>query len=139
VLDHRKRWRMSNSGLRTPGAYPDRAETWEQVHYHRRCMDVVGLVTPDIIEEHRGNPFGYRVHHSLALQRLDRALKTYPAAGRRLVPLLGDDGRWRIAQIRRDGDPIALEEPVCAALEDAVHQVFLMRVKALSEYVEGNP
>jgi hypothetical protein len=122
--------------VRTPGSYPDRGEAWEQVHFRRRCRSVADLVTQERIDEHRGNPFGYREHHSLDLQRLDRMLKTYPARDTRHMPVLAADGRWRILTFRRHQEPALLDTPVCDTLDDAVHQIFLIRVEALQRFVQ---
>jgi hypothetical protein len=123
--------------IRSPRLYHDRGEVWEAEHYRRRCLDVSKLVRPEMVEEHRLNPFGYRTHHSLDLQRVDRLLKTYPANGTRHLPVLGDDGRWRIMAFRRHDSPTTLNEPVLETLDDAVHQIFLIRLAALSAFVQG--
>jgi hypothetical protein len=123
--------------VRSPRAYHDREEVWQAEHFRRRCLDVVELVRPEMVEEHRGNPFGYRTHHSLGLQRVDRLLKTYPADGTRHMPILGADGRWRIMAFRRYDPPTTLDEPVLDTLDDAVHQIFLIRLAALRAFARG--
>jgi hypothetical protein len=123
--------------IRSPRAYHDRAEVWEAEHYRRRCLDVIELVRPEMIEEHQRNPFGYRKHHSLELQRVDRFLKTYPADGVRFSPVLGEDGQWRILAFRRYDPPVTLDKPVLPSLDDAVHHVFLMRLDALKSLTRG--
>jgi hypothetical protein len=123
--------------IRSPRAYHDRGEVWEAEHYRRRCLDVEPLVRPEMVEEHRTNPFGYRTHHTLELQRVDRLLKTYPADGTRHMPILGGDGRWRIMAFRRHAQAVTLDEPVLGTLDDAVHQIFLIRLEALQTFVRG--
>jgi hypothetical protein len=115
--------------------YADRAEVWEAEHFRRRCLAVAPLVTPEMVEEHRRNPFGYRNHHSLALQRVDRLLKTYPASGARLSPVLGRDGKWKVMSFSREKEP-KLTEEVFSTLDDAVHAIFVMRLEALELTVE---
>jgi hypothetical protein len=123
--------------IRSPRAYLDRAEVWEEEHFRRRCHDVIELFRPEMLDEHKSNPFGYREHHSLELQRVDRLLKTYPSGGLRYMPILGQDSQWRIMAFRRHEPPITLEEPLLGTLDEAVHHIFLLRLQALQAFVEG--
>lgn len=119
--------------LRDPAAYPDRAEAWEAEHHRRRCASVAPLVTDELIAEHARDPWGYRAHHSLALQRVNRLLKTYPWGGERHMPVHGEDGRWRIMVLRRDAEPALLDGFAAGTLDEAVHEIFLRRVERLRE------
>jgi hypothetical protein len=120
----------TGESIRTPAAYPDRGEVWEAEHYRRRCASVRHLMTEELLEEHRRNPFGYRDHHSLGLQRLQRMLKTYPANGVRYAPCLADGVHWRLMAFRRGRDPVLLDEPVLDTLEEAAHEMLLLRIGA---------
>lgn len=123
--------------ITTPSSYPDRSEQWEAEHHRRRCAAVAPLITDKVIEEHRCNPFGYRDHHSLALQRLDRLLKTYPSGGSRLVPILEASGDWRILERRRFSDDRIVDKVEAGSLEEIVHDIFLRRIAALRTMLEA--
>jgi len=123
--------------LRLPGKYRDKSELWEAEHFRRRCIDLAQYATQDLIEEHRASPFAFRKHHSLVLQRVDRLLKTYPRAGRRLLPVLGADELWRMMELRRDTPAQLLGEPTFKTLEEIVHHIFKVRLESLKTFAAG--
>jgi len=125
--------RMSRNSmkLRSAKQYHDKAEQWEAEHYRRRCIDLAKQIIPELVEEHQANPLAIGKQHSLLLQRIDRLLKTYPANGRRLLPMLGHDGLWRIMELRRYEQAQLLNEPIFKTLEDLVHYLFKVRLDAL--------
>jgi len=120
--------------LRSPARYHDKSEVWEAEHFRRRCVDLAPYVVPEIIQEHQANPLAFGQHHSLLLQRIDRLLKTYPAAGRRLLPLLGADNRWRVMVLRRKQPAQLLHEPTFTRLEAIVHHIFKLRLECLNTF-----
>jgi len=123
--------------LRSPGKYHDKSELWEAEHFRRRCIDLAQYATPGLIEEHRVNPFAFRKHHSLVLQRIDRLLKTYPSQGRRLLPVLGVDEIWRVMVLHRDKPAQLLGEPRFKTLEEIVHHIFKVRLESLKTFAAG--
>jgi len=123
--------------LRSPARYHDKSEVWEAEHFRRRCVDIAQCVVPEIILEHQANPLAFGQHHSLLLQRIDRLLKTYPAAGRRLLPLLGADNRWRVMVLRREQPAQLLHEPTFITLEAIVHHIFKLRLECLNTFAEA--
>jgi len=123
--------------LRTPAKYHDKAELWEAEHFRRRCVDLAPQVVPAIIEEHQANPLAFGKHHSFLLQRIDRLLKTCPADGQRLLPLLGADNLWRVMVLRREQPAQLLHEPTFMSLDTIVHHIFRLRLGCLQSFSGG--
>jgi len=123
--------------LRSPAKYHDKSELWEAEHFRRRCVDLAQHVNAELVKEHQANPFAFRKHHSLVLQRVDRLLKTYPAAGRRLLPVLGADDIWRVMVLRREEPAQLLDEPKFKTLEEIVHHIFKLRLESLKTFAAG--
>jgi hypothetical protein len=120
-----------NTELCNPFAYSDRAETAEFYHHARRLQFIKSTISDDYISEHLNNPFAYRVHHSLTLQRIDRFLKTYPIGGKRLAVLLDTDNYWKISVLQRDAPSYILSGEQFETLSEAVHRVFVIRFNSL--------
>jgi len=123
--------------LRSSANYHDKSEVWEAEHFRRRCVDLARQVVPEIIAEHQSNPLAFRKHHSLLLQRIDRLLKTYPADGRRLLPVLGPDERWRVMELRKETPARLLKTPVFATLDAIIHHIFMIRIESLKAFAGG--
>ena len=108
------------------------------LHYYDRFdrelrADLRRLVTDDVIAEHRANPLGQRGPQSEALRRLLNYFRRAPQAGKLMVVAVEPWREYRLGMLSgvRGEPPKVLDEPVFATEEDALHGVFLARVRAL--------
>jgi len=93
-----------------------------------------GLITDAVIEEHRANPFSERPQ-SDALRRLLNYFRRAPQAGKYVVVAVVPWREYRIGLLSgvRGVLPKVLDEPVFASEQEALHGVFLARIRDLRE------
>jgi hypothetical protein len=110
------------------------------LHYYERFdrelrAELRPLVTDAVIAEHRANPFGRRGPQSEALRRLLNYFRRAPQAGKLGVVAVEPWHEYRLGVLSgvRGEPPKVLDEPVFATEEEALHGVFLARVRALVE------
>jgi hypothetical protein len=108
------------------------------LHYYDRFdrglrAELRRLVTDDVIAEHRANPLGRRGPQSEALRRLLNYFRRAPQAGKLAVVAVEPWREYRLATLSgvRGEQPKVLDEPLFATEEDALHGVFLARVRTL--------
>jgi branched-chain amino acid transport system permease protein len=121
-------------GLTDPAEYRDRALDWYEFYDRERRHEIRAILReqPEIIEEHRANPVGYREFHSPPLQRVLNYLRAQPVLGKYYIYSSDPWEEYRIAVIvGRGAAPEILPEPVFATEEEAMHGVFMKRVEAL--------
>lgn len=94
-----------------------------------------GLVTDELIAEHKENPLGFRGHHSPNLQFLLNYFRRAPQAGKYIIVATMPWQEYRIGVLSgvRGVPPEVLEEPVFTTEEETLHGVFLARVRDLME------
>ena len=108
------------------------------LHYYERFdrdlrAELKRLVTDDVIAEHRANPAGARGPQSEALRRLLNYFRRAPQGGKLAVVAVDPWREYRIgvlSGVRGEALKI-LDEPVFATEEEALHGVFLARVRDL--------
>ena len=108
------------------------------LHYYERFdrelrSQLKRLVTDDVIAEHRANPLGRHGPQSEALRRLLNYLRRAPQAGKLVVVAIEPWREYRIGMLSdvRGELPKVLDAPVFATEEEALHGVFLARVRDL--------
>jgi hypothetical protein len=108
------------------------------LHYYDRFdrelrAQLKRLVTDDVIAEHRANPLGRRGPQSEALRRLLNYFRRAPQAGKLGVVAVEPWREYRLGVLSgvRGELPKVLDEPVFATEEEALHGVFLARVRDL--------
>jgi branched-chain amino acid transport system permease protein len=108
------------------------------LHYYDRFdralrTELRRLVTDDVIAEHRANPLGRGGPQSEALRRLLNYFRRAPQAGKLAVIAVEPWREYRLGTLSgvRGEPPKVLDEAVFATEEDALHGVFLARVRAL--------
>jgi branched-chain amino acid transport system permease protein len=92
------------------------------------------LITDEVIAEHQANPLGERPQ-SEPLRRLLNYFRRAPQAGKYGVVAVEPWRDYRIGILSgaRGVLPKVLDEPVFASEQDALHGVFLARIRDLRE------
>ena len=115
-------------GISTPSEYPDKELVWDEYFNHRRRAELKGLLTEEVIAEHKANPLGYRKFHSPALQRVLNYFRAQSILGKYFVYASEPWREYRVAGVTERGRPAEiLAEPVFASEEEAMHGVFMLR------------
>ena len=93
------------------------------------------LVTDEVIAEHRANPLGERGAQSEPLRRLLNYFRRLPQGGKHVVVAVEPWREYRLGVLSavRGEAPQVLDAPVFATEEEALHGVFLARVRDLVE------
>lgn len=91
------------------------------------------LVTDEVIAEHRTNPLGFAGCQSPALMELLNYFRRAPPAGKYIVVALVPWTDYRLGVLSgvRGVPPKVLDEPRFTTENDALHGVFLARVRDL--------
>jgi branched-chain amino acid transport system permease protein len=108
------------------------------LHYYERFdrqlrAELKPLVTDDVVAEHRANPHGARGPQSEALRRLLNYFRRGAQTGKLVVVAVDPWREYRIGVFSgvRGEVPKVLDAPVFATEEEALHGVFLARVRDL--------
>lgn len=114
--------------------------TDKALHYYARFdakmrEKLRGLITDDLISEHERNPLGFHGHHSPDLQFVLNYFRRTPQAGKYIIVTTVPWQEYRIGVLSgaRGTPPEVREEPVFATEEEAIHGVFLARVRDLMD------
>jgi hypothetical protein len=125
-------------GLVDPGAYRNREEVWRDRFESRRRVQIMDLLTDDVIEEHARNPLGYRDFHSPVLQMVLNYFRTQAILGKYAVYASRPWEEYKIAVITERGEvATVLDTPTYRSEEEAMHGVFTRRVADLRRGVGG--
>lgn len=108
------------------------------LHYYERFdrdlrRKLKALATEAVIDEHRRNPLGRLGPQSDALRRLLNYFRRAPQAGKYVVVAVEPWREYRIGALSgvRGVPPKILDGPVFGSEEEALHGVFLARVRDL--------
>jgi hypothetical protein len=97
------------------------------------------LVTPELIEEHRSNPFG---HHSAALEVVLAYLRSDPMKDKPqyVCVCLEPEREWVIGEYSRvrGAAVVTREEPRCSSFEEVEHAIFCQRLTDLGLKLAGD-
>ena len=101
---------------------------------HRYATRIAPRITPQLIEEHRADPFG---RHSDELEVVLRFLRRDLVTTRPRYVIVAErpyESPYRIGEhSRRPGAPITLTAECYATEEEAQHAIFLRRLRDLGE------
>ena len=110
----------------------------QALHYYERFDQALrrqlrALVDDTVVEEHRANPLGKRGPQSDRLRRLLNYFRRAPQAGKYVVVAVEPWRDYRIGVLSgvRGVAPQVLDEPIFGAEQEALHGVFLARVRDL--------
>ncbi|WP_018099321.1 hypothetical protein [Sinorhizobium meliloti] len=128
------------AGISDPTRYVNKeVEHFHPVHHALRRKHMRKLVTPEIIEEHRRNPLGYRPHfHSWPLHHLLGYFRTQPDSAYLMPYQYPDKATFGIAVSRRGEQPVVMRGKVFETLDEARHAIFEIRVAELVNGREGD-
>lgn len=122
--------------LSNPKDCRDHAEDWNNYFYHRRGNEILDLITPEILEEHRTNADQSRGMHSNDLHLVLNFFRSAPIIGKKFVYTVTPHSEYRVAIVSGRGTPVAFADDVTYGSEsEAVHAVFLARVDDLEQAV----
>ena len=98
----------------------------------KQRVRIKALITPELIEEHRRKPLG---QHSDALERVLNYFRRQPQPGKYIIVATKAWEEYRIGVLSGvRGQPAAiLGDQAFASEEDAIHGIFLRRVRDLQE------
>jgi hypothetical protein len=121
------------SGLTNPRRYGDKyVEHFHPVFNEFRKRNVRLMVTPEIVEEHAGNPLGLRPNfHSLELQFVLAYFRTISDRAMYLPIELPDAKGFGIVAARKGRPPEVLEGEAFSTVDGARHAIFLKRIAEL--------
>lgn len=91
-------------------------------------MPLNQFVFEALAEEFRIAPFG---EHSPELQRLLLRLRSLPAEGKHVLVEVEPFRLWRLARLRRRGEPVEMLDETFTSFEDAERHVFGLRCAML--------
>jgi hypothetical protein len=93
---------------------------------------IKALITPELIDEHAAKPLG---QHSDALERVLQYFRRQPQPGKYLIVATKAWEEYRIGVLSGvRGEPATiLDDDVFASEEEAIHGIFLRRVRELTE------
>jgi branched-chain amino acid transport system permease protein len=108
------------------------------LHYYERFdrrlrAELKRLITDELIAEHRKNPLGEHGPQSEALRRVVNYFRRAPQAGKYVIVAVVPWREYRLGLLgaARGEAPKLLDEPVFASEAEALHGVFLARVREL--------
>lgn len=118
--------------LRNPSDYRDKTADWLALFAHKRREALRPLVTPALLREHEEDPRGAITPHSFALQDVLNYVHNMPTDGKSFVYAEVPGERYRVGVMQARGSaPRFADERVYASEGEAVHAVFLARLRAL--------
>lgn len=121
-----------------PNTCRDHSEDWNDYFYRRRGAEILNLITPEVIEEHRVNADQSKGMHSNELHLALNFFRAAPILGKEFVYTLEPHSRYRVAIVTERGTPVKMADDVIHTSEsEAVHAVFLARVENLSRAVQA--
>lgn len=118
-----------------PSNYRDKSSDWYDYFDKKRRKEIFDIINthPDIIEEHKKNPVGYRDHPSPQLQRVHNYFRMQPTFGKYYIYAEKEWNTYRIAEVREFGELPVLLDGEFDTEEEAMHAVFLQRIQDIRD------
>ena len=124
--------------LSDPASCRDKTLDWMTYFNASRREALAQLVTPELIAEYQNDPSGSNARHSPALQEVLIFLRTQPVEGKPFAYVEEPHRKYRIGRMQGRGNaPEILDAEVFATERDAIHAVFLHRLRWLGLLPEG--
>lgn len=118
--------------LTSPSQCRDHAIDWFEYFQTRRSAEIASMVTTEIIEEHRRNSDQSQGHHSPELHLILNFLRLAPIIGKEFVLAETPYETFRIGRVTaRYSHPEVISEETFGSELEAIHQVFLKRLKKI--------
>lgn len=115
-----------------PAQCRDRSEDWLAYFHRRRGAEIAEMIDDDLIREHELNSDQNLGHHSTKLHLVLNYFRNAPVIGKEFVYAVEPYRRYRIGLITARGEKAeVLDDQTYATEKEAVHAVFLARVKRL--------
>lgn len=121
--------------LSDPALYRDKREDWLEKFREIRCAALRQSITPQLIEEHRGNPRG---PHSVQLQLVLNLVRgpLMPMNGKTFAYVRVPFKDYAIGHMTPRGEPCAIDSSSSYSNEDAAqHAAFINRLAVLGLHV----
>jgi hypothetical protein len=117
----------------------DRSVDWTAYFYHRRGAEIARMIDDELIAEHERNADQSQGHHSANLHFVLNYFRGAPIIGKEFVYVVTPLEDYRIGLVTARGTAAQiLDETKYTSEQDAVHAVFMARVKKLRDSL-GNP
>lgn len=117
--------------LKEPTRYRDKTMDWMAFFAEARASALRPLITRELLAEHAEDPRGEDTPHSQALQAVLNYLHNMPTDGKSFAYAELPYQRYRVGVMQARGmSPVFQEDRVYASEREAVHAVFLQRLKA---------
>ncbi|MFD1708849.1 hypothetical protein ACFSCZ_19440 [Siminovitchia sediminis] len=119
--------------INDPKTFRDKTEDWAPFFAKRRQAELSKLLTEEVIEEHRLNPRGSAdAPHSNELHEILNYMRMSPIEGRSFVYVMEPYKKYAIGEMTSRGELAKISDhPIYSTEEEAVHAVFLLRLKQL--------
>lgn len=118
--------------LKDPTRYQDKTLDWTAFFAEARRSVLRPLITPELIAEHAEDPRGEDTPHSQALQDVLNYLHNIPTDGKSFAYAERPFKRYRVGVMQARGTgPVFPDDRVYLSEREAVHAVFMQRLKAL--------
>jgi hypothetical protein len=110
----------------------DHAEDWIEYFYRRRGAEINELITDTLIEEHHHNSDQALGQHSADLHLVLNYFRAAPIIGKEFVYTVDPHQEYRVGIVTARGTaPAILDDDVYTSEKEAVHAVFMARVRKL--------
>lgn len=118
--------------LRHPADYRDKTADWMDFFARQRRAALRPLITPALLAEHAEDPRGGDTPHGHALQDVLNYVHNLPTDGKSFAYAEQPGARYRVGILRARGTaPLLPAGPTYASEREAVHAVFLERLRSL--------
>ena len=118
--------------LSDPASCRDKTLDWMSYFSASRRDALAPLVTPELIAEHKKDPSGSLALHSPALQDVLIYVRSQPVDGKPFAYVEEPYRKYRIGRMRGRGSaPEIVDDEIFTAERDAIHAVFLHRLRWL--------
>lgn len=118
--------------LRNPNDYRDKTADWLALFADKRRQALAPLITPALLQEHAQDPRGGEAPHGFELQDVLNYVHNMPTDGKSFAYAEVPYQRYRLGIMSARGiAPHFADERVFASEREAVHAVFLERLRTL--------
>ena len=118
--------------IRDPGKYRDKTTDWIEFYNRVRQRELAPLVTDSLIAEHHDDPRGIHKRHGHALHDVLNHMHGLPIDGKTFVFAAVPYKEYRMGVLSsRGAAPVILRDRTFSTENEAVHAVFLQRLKSL--------
>ena len=115
-----------------PLRYRDKTVAWWEFFLRQRAAELAPLVTPEVLAEHLADPRGVNQPQSHALRQVLDFIHNQPTDGKSFAYAVTPYADYRLGVMQARGEePVIVDEVAYASEREAVHAVFLERLRRL--------